>query len=116
MPKSANLITSTGKVWPVDVTSIGHRVCFTIGWDKFVSVNNVECEDTLVFRYDGDGKFGVKMFGEDGLEKWVGAPNISGVRLKEEVEAEEEAAGKMKGKRRQKTSRKDYGNLCNSKF
>nr|XP_027064150.1 putative B3 domain-containing protein At5g66980 [Coffea arabica] len=51
-------------------------------WAKFVKDNTVELGDFLVFQYDGDCVYDVKLFGHSACEK----KGVGAVKVKEEEE------------------------------
>ncbi|KAK0600002.1 hypothetical protein LWI29_010627 [Acer saccharum] len=69
LPKNAVLSNLLGSLWHVIVDYIDGRVLFLNGWKKFVGDNSIECGDLLIFRYNGQCGFSVKIFGQDACEK-----------------------------------------------
>ncbi|KAK1273737.1 hypothetical protein QJS04_geneDACA021887 [Acorus gramineus] len=59
----------SGNIWPVNlITKEGH-LFFENGWQEFVRDHSIKCGDVLVFRYDGDSHFKVKLFDSSGCER-----------------------------------------------
>lgn len=52
-----------GKLWHVDVGYRYKRVYFLNGWRKFSKDNSIDTGDFLLFQYNGEYDFNVKIFG-----------------------------------------------------
>ncbi|TXG67147.1 hypothetical protein EZV62_008422 [Acer yangbiense] len=98
MPKNAVLSNHMGSLWHVIVDYIDGSVYFLNGWKKFVKDNSIESGDLLIFRYNGQCGFNVKVFGQDACEKIENKANgtsyMNKLKLeddKEEKKKEEEA-------------------------
>ncbi|GAB2279693.1 hypothetical protein Dimus_014335 [Dionaea muscipula] len=55
--------------WRVYLETEGDRLFFKEGWPEFVRDQNLTFGDFLVFHYDGDSTFLVKIFGKNGCSK-----------------------------------------------
>lgn len=55
--------------WRINVEKVDNRLAFTDGWTVFVQENSLKLADFLLFRYVGNSKFSVRMYGKDGCEK-----------------------------------------------
>ncbi|KAL5778387.1 hypothetical protein ACOSP7_011313 [Xanthoceras sorbifolium] len=94
LPKKAVLSNDMGKVWHVDVNHVDNGVFFLDGWRKFVKDNSLEGGDLLVFKYNGDCGFSVKIFGSSACEKIAsgangGAPYMNAAKLEKDEEEED---------------------------
>ncbi|KAM0901079.1 hypothetical protein ACQ4PT_020219 [Festuca glaucescens] len=71
--RRATLVSPLKKFWHVDVVRDGHGgeedVYFAGGWAEFVRANGLEDENFLVFRYEGNMVFTVKVFETSGCIK-----------------------------------------------
>ncbi|XP_031278124.1 putative B3 domain-containing protein At5g66980 [Pistacia vera] len=65
-----------------------NRVYFANGGQQFVKDNSLVFGDFLVFQYNGDNGFNVKIFGKSGCEKNETGPYV-GIDIEEEEEVEE---------------------------
>ncbi|KAL6863823.1 hypothetical protein ACP4OV_016726 [Aristida adscensionis] len=71
--RRATLMSPLGKFWHVDVArSDDDDCCFAGGWSEFVGANAVAPESFLVFRYEGNMVFTVKVFDTSGCIKEYG--------------------------------------------
>ncbi|CAH8335928.1 unnamed protein product [Eruca vesicaria subsp. sativa] len=71
LPKEVALVDETGWLWDVE-TKTEERVgvvVFRQGWAEFAKDHSLVFGDFLVFRYDGDSRFDVKIFAKDGCKK-----------------------------------------------
>ncbi|KAK6245308.1 hypothetical protein SCA6_008398 [Theobroma cacao] len=59
----------SGYSWVVELVRKDDDLLFVEGWADFVRDHSVECGDFLVFRYDGDLVFDVKVFDQSSCEK-----------------------------------------------
>ncbi|KAK2639237.1 hypothetical protein Ddye_027032 [Dipteronia dyeriana] len=98
MPKNAVLINHMGSLWHVIVDYIDGRVYFLNGWKKFVKDNSIESEDLLIFRYNGQFGFNVKVFGQDACEKIEKKANETSYMNKVKLEDDEEEKHKEEAK------------------
>ncbi|KAF1002922.1 putative B3 domain-containing protein At5g66980 isoform X1 [Apium graveolens] len=89
MPHSAFIRDRKGNHWHVEVSQRENRDFFEAGWSKFVQEKNVQWGDFLVFEYDGESFFDVKIFGDTTCEKEFSA-EVFEAEVKEEEETEEE--------------------------
>ncbi|CAI9786549.1 unnamed protein product [Fraxinus pennsylvanica] len=69
LPESAFLRDCYTNLWPIKMAKIGNDCFFWDGWEKFVEDNSLESGDVLVFQYDGDNLFDVKLLGLSGCDK-----------------------------------------------
>ena len=90
MPKNAVLTNHVGSLWHVIVDYIDGKVFFLNGWKKFVKDNSIESGDLLIFRYNGQCAFGVKVFGQDACEKIENKVNGTSYMNKVKLEDDEE--------------------------
>ncbi|KAF3786337.1 putative B3 domain-containing protein [Nymphaea thermarum] len=65
----AALNTSLGCYQDIEVLKDSYSMFFHNGWRAFVEHHSLEVEEFLVFRYDGDMRFDVKIFYRSGCEK-----------------------------------------------
>ncbi|KAJ6838054.1 putative B3 domain-containing protein [Iris pallida] len=63
------LRSSRGRQWYVKLENFGGCSFFQDGWETFVADNGVSLEDFLVFFYDGDLGFDVKIYEISGCQK-----------------------------------------------
>ncbi|CAI9786547.1 unnamed protein product [Fraxinus pennsylvanica] len=63
LPERAFLRVCYTNLWPIKMAKIGNDCFFLDGWEKFVADNSLELGDILVFQYDGDNLFDVKLLG-----------------------------------------------------
>ncbi|KAK2639239.1 hypothetical protein Ddye_027034 [Dipteronia dyeriana] len=90
MPKNAVLSNHMGSLWHVIVDYIDGKVFFLNGWKKFVGDNSIESGDLLIFRYNGQCGFSVKVFGQDACEKIENKANGTSYMNKVKLEDDEE--------------------------
>lgn len=69
VPKMALLKDTTGRSWPIKVAEVGNKLFFKSGWRDFVIDHSLEFADFLIFRYNRDSVFLVKIFGKNGCRK-----------------------------------------------
>ncbi|KAJ8637461.1 hypothetical protein MRB53_011728 [Persea americana] len=69
VPYESILRSPTGRVWHVKVNKVGNGLFFQNGWPDFVEENILQMGEVLVFTYQGNSEFDVKMFGKSGCEK-----------------------------------------------
>ncbi|ONK64859.1 uncharacterized protein A4U43_C07F30720 [Asparagus officinalis] len=65
------LRSSAGRKWEIKMGTVGDQVFFQDGWGRFISDNSINFGDFLVFFYDGDVGFDVKIYGATCCEKAV---------------------------------------------
>ncbi|XP_031482523.1 B3 domain-containing protein Os12g0591400-like [Nymphaea colorata] len=56
------------KNWPVELVHDGNGLVFRNGWKEFFNLHSLEVGDFLVFRYDGNMHFTVRVFGKSCCE------------------------------------------------
>lgn len=66
---SVSLIGPSGNTWRVDLIQRNDGLLFGCGWEVFVRDHVLDCGDILVFRYDGEFYFTVKVFDQSRCEK-----------------------------------------------
>ncbi|XP_050204561.1 putative B3 domain-containing protein At5g66980 [Mercurialis annua] len=91
VPENATLEDHTGKVWKIKTRS---SLITEEGWKKFVDHHSLVDGDFLVFKYDMNSKFFVKVFSGNGLIKEKECS--SSVVVKEETESESEEETPMR--------------------
>jgi hypothetical protein len=70
IPKKAILFDNTKKPWPVTLEQTDGRLCFNKGWRSFATDHSLEFGDFLVFKYNRNSMFEVKIFsGKTGCKK-----------------------------------------------
>ncbi|KAK2639241.1 hypothetical protein Ddye_027036 [Dipteronia dyeriana] len=90
MPKNAVLSNHMGSLWHVIVDYIDGGVFFLNGWKKFIGDNSIKSGDLLIFRYNGQCGFSVKVFGQDACEKIENKANGTSYMNKVKLEDNEE--------------------------
>ncbi|XP_031278158.1 putative B3 domain-containing protein At5g66980 [Pistacia vera] len=88
LPKNVVLQNRIGKVWRMKMEYADNRVYFANGWQQFVKDNSLVFGDCLVFQYNGDNGFNVKILGKSGCERNETGPHV-GIDIEEEEEEEE---------------------------
>ncbi|XP_022962676.1 putative B3 domain-containing protein At5g66980 [Cucurbita moschata] len=93
IPSEAVLKDQSGQPWHVTLQELKNSVFFKNGWQEFVDSHCLKYGDFLVFQYDGNSTFDVKIFSKNGCKKEL----ISGtsslipeVKVKDEPRSEEE--------------------------
>lgn len=71
IPKKAILKDFSGRSWQVGMEILGRHLHFKTGWEKFAIDHFLEYGDFLIFKYDGNSLFHVKIFGLNGCKKEV---------------------------------------------
>ncbi|KAF6151435.1 hypothetical protein GIB67_020659 [Kingdonia uniflora] len=61
----------TEKVWTIMLKQVDNDVFFHTGWRAFISDHSLEVRKFFVFRYGGNSKFNVKIYGRSCCEKKV---------------------------------------------
>lgn len=68
VPRKSRLRTTAG-TWNVNVEMVNDGFFFRKGWKKFVHENGLKLCEFLVFRYAGNLKFNVEIYGRDSCKK-----------------------------------------------
>ncbi|ONK64860.1 uncharacterized protein A4U43_C07F30730 [Asparagus officinalis] len=107
------LRNSMGRKWEIKVGIVDDQVLLQDGWGRFISDNSINSGDFLVFFYDGDMGFDVKIYGATCCEKREGS------EVKIEAESEEGSIDKSstmkasrKKERESRRSRPKKRNMC----
>lgn len=90
MPRSAFIRDREKKSWHVEVSQRENKNFFEAGWSKFVQEKNVQLGDCLVFEYDGESFFDVKIFGDTACEKEFSVEVFEAQVKEEDFEGEED--------------------------
>ncbi|XP_043710117.1 putative B3 domain-containing protein At5g66980 [Telopea speciosissima] len=69
IPNKAILRSRNGRVWHVELEQVDNNLFFQNGWKGFVKDQSLKLGEFLVFKYDGNSVFNVKIFGTNGCEK-----------------------------------------------
>ncbi|GAB2274902.1 hypothetical protein Dimus_009672 [Dionaea muscipula] len=69
VPKHVIVKNSAGKFWHMELERVEGNYFLSKGWKLFVSDYSLERGEFLVFGYNGNSVFGVKVFGKDGCKK-----------------------------------------------
>ncbi|PIA52408.1 hypothetical protein AQUCO_01000344v1 [Aquilegia coerulea] len=69
LPEKIMLKDSVGRVWHVEVKEVENDFFFQSGWQEFVKMHSLVVGEFLVFRYDGNSTFEVKLYDHSGCEK-----------------------------------------------
>ena len=95
--RRATLMSPLGKFWHVDVVRDGHGgdsdVYFAGGWAEFVRANRLEEENFLVFKYEGNMVFTVKVFETSGCIKNYDDLVVSGALLEQAAPRKRSSTG-----------------------
>lgn len=67
--KRVILQSTRGRKWEVKMEIEDKQFFFRDGWETFISDYSISCGDFIVFFYDGDAKFYMKIYGVTGCEK-----------------------------------------------
>ncbi|CAA3010973.1 B3 domain-containing protein Os02g0598200-like [Olea europaea var. sylvestris] len=62
------LVDSTGRQWPVKISSIDGYLAFKKGWHEFAIDHGLEVGHLLIFSYIKGGNFDVRIYGRSGRE------------------------------------------------
>lgn len=73
--------------WRIAVEKVDNHLAFTNGWTVFVQENSLKFADFLLFRYVGNSKFSVRMYGKDGCEKKLDPPVSRKEKAKQDARA-----------------------------
>ncbi|VVB18252.1 unnamed protein product [Arabis nemorensis] len=94
LPNEVSLLDEIGRLWYLETktqdTEERSRVVFQKGWKNFVEDQSLEFGDFLVFCYDGDSRFSVTVFANDGIKKDLGTIVTNTERSRVSVEKEKE--------------------------
>ncbi|XP_071912012.1 B3 domain-containing protein At5g60130 [Coffea arabica] len=93
LPDKASLRDRYGNIWPVELARIENASFFLEGRAKFVKDNSVELGDFLVFHFDGNCVFNVKLLGHTACDKKGVGGRMFKVKEEEENEKEEDKKG-----------------------
>jgi hypothetical protein len=63
------LESQNGLAYPVEAKGELGQIVFRDGWEKFVSANNIEENDSILFVYHGNSRFKVQIYDSSGNEK-----------------------------------------------
>ncbi|XP_059658650.1 putative B3 domain-containing protein At5g66980 [Cornus florida] len=91
IPTKAILKDLSGKCWHVEMEDVENGVFIKNGWQCFVNHYSVELGDFLVFRYNGNSLFNVRIYGRNGCGKEDSLAiekTLTCVKIEEETEAE----------------------------
>ena len=95
--RRATLMSPLGKFWHVDVVRDGHGgdsdVYFAGGWAEFVRANRLEEENFLVFKYEGNMVFTVKVFETSGCIKNYDDLVVAGALLEQAAPRKRSSTG-----------------------
>ncbi|KAL6954264.1 hypothetical protein U1Q18_039385 [Sarracenia purpurea var. burkii] len=69
IPSLTILKDLSGKSWHVEMEEAENGIFFKNGWEIFVNDHSLEFGNFLVFRYNGNSSFDVKIFGNNGCIK-----------------------------------------------
>ncbi|XP_059623762.1 putative B3 domain-containing protein At5g66980 [Cornus florida] len=92
IPTKAILKDLCGKFWHVEMEDVENGVFIKNGWQSFVNHYSIELGDFLVFRYNGNSIFDVRIFGKSGCMKentLAIEKTATRVKIEEETEAEQ---------------------------
>lgn len=106
IPKKVVLKNSHGKYWHVELEEVGGKLLFTRGWEGLVNSNSLERGDFMIFQYNGNGMFTVKVFGLNGCNKHE--TTVTTHQLDVKVELEE-------GERSEQIMVNDHTGTCEQK-
>ncbi|KAF9614102.1 hypothetical protein IFM89_015364 [Coptis chinensis] len=71
VPRNFILRRCTRRSWTVSVKKVDDGVFLCNEWQTFVKQHALEVGDFLVFRYNGNSEFSVKIYGKDACEKEI---------------------------------------------
>ncbi|KAF3633593.1 putative oligopeptide transporter 4-like [Capsicum annuum] len=99
LPKRVSLRDRLGHIWSMRVAKIGREIYFQYGWPKFVKDNKLKHGDFLIFDYDGNKIFNIKILGSNGYEKKEdGCLKLGVLEESEEMNIEHQKCVEPKGK------------------
>ncbi|PKA60952.1 B3 domain-containing protein [Apostasia shenzhenica] len=67
--EAVELKVPSGNIWHVSLRKTNDGAALECGWRKFIEDHDIQENDTLVFKYDGNSSFFVLMFDQGGCEK-----------------------------------------------
>ncbi|XP_010942229.1 putative B3 domain-containing protein Os06g0632500 isoform X1 [Elaeis guineensis] len=67
--QKATIVSPLGKFWHVNLQREGHKMFFGSGWEDFVKAHGLSVGHFLVFRYQGNMVFTIKIFDKSGCLK-----------------------------------------------
>jgi B3 DNA binding domain len=67
--KMATLFSPIGKFWHIETICTGQDMYFQNGWSKFVKAHELQTGYMIMFRYEGNMIFKVKVFDATGCRK-----------------------------------------------
>ncbi|XP_039155679.1 putative B3 domain-containing protein At5g66980 [Eucalyptus grandis] len=100
VPEKAFLKDTTGRSWPIGIAEVGNKLFIKSGWRDFVIGHSLDFADFLIFRYNGDSVFLVKVFSKNGCRKQatLGVNRQSTVVKTEELAEEANEAEQKQGR------------------
>lgn len=69
LKKLATLFSPNGKFWHVEINHTGQDIYFQKGWSEFAKAHDLHAGYFVVFRYEGNMIFKVKVFDTTGCIK-----------------------------------------------
>ncbi|GAB4852236.1 hypothetical protein Ancab_016428 [Ancistrocladus abbreviatus] len=69
LPQKVTLLNYTRKMWHVNLEKEDNKLFLKEGWQAFVRENRLEFGDFIVFSYDGNSNFSIKVYGKTGCAK-----------------------------------------------
>ena len=78
MPNRATLTGPSGGHWGVTVSTDENGTYLQKGWKEFMKENNLGDNEFLMFRYDGNMQFYVKIFNKSGVKREAAPVSVSG--------------------------------------
>ncbi|KAH0732262.1 hypothetical protein KY289_003450 [Solanum tuberosum] len=69
LPRKVFLRNRFNNMWPIRVIKIEKDLYFLNGWEKFIEDNSLEFGDFIIFDYDGNEIFDIKLLGINGCIK-----------------------------------------------
>ncbi|KAK1316843.1 hypothetical protein QJS10_CPA05g01544 [Acorus calamus] len=81
IPAKIFVRSSSERLWLVELKKVTNHMYVENGWQDFVKDNFLKLDDVLLFKYDGNSRLNVKIFGNDSCEK----ENASKVNARDEV-------------------------------
>ncbi|KAL3725911.1 hypothetical protein ACJRO7_030879 [Eucalyptus globulus] len=111
VPEKAFLKDTTGRSWPIGIAEVGNKLFIKSGWRDFVIGHSLDFADFLIFRYNGDSVFLVKVFSKNGCRKQatLGVNRQSTVVKTEELAEEANEAEQKQGRPSRACKRKFIG-------
>jgi hypothetical protein len=65
----AIIASQIGKFWPIDIKKEGSGMFLAAGWSQFLTFHGISEGDVVLFRYEGNMAFKIKVFGLNGCPK-----------------------------------------------